>query len=85
MLRVDGPAKRHGALLALDDLAVQVHPGQVVGFGDPNSAGRTTTTRAIMRLTAPAAGKVTRQANRSGRSSGSGTATRRPGAVRTRA
>ena len=52
MLEMRSLTKRYGSLLALDDVAFTVEPGQIVGFLGPNGAGKTTTMRAIMGLVA---------------------------------
>ncbi len=61
MLLVERLSKLYGDLLALDDVAFTVEPGQIVGFLGPNGAGKTTTMRAIMGLVALDHGEVTWQ------------------------
>jgi beta-exotoxin I transport system ATP-binding protein len=51
-----GLTKRFGKLIAVDDLTVQVAPGDVVGFLGPNGAGKTTTIRMLMGFLRPTAG-----------------------------
>jgi branched-chain amino acid transport system ATP-binding protein len=46
-LLVDHLHKRFGSVVALDDLAFEVPPGQVFGFLGANGAGKTTTLRAL--------------------------------------
>ncbi len=58
-LIVEGLTKRFGGVLALDDVSLQVRPGEIVGFLGPNGAGKTTTMRAIMDLLTLDAGTVT--------------------------
>jgi ABC-2 type transport system ATP-binding protein len=59
MLRVEGLRKRFGSLQALDDVNLEVGPGQIVGFLGPNGAGKTTTMRAVMGLIAVDEGSIT--------------------------
>jgi ABC-2 type transport system ATP-binding protein len=51
--------KRFGTLRALDELDLQVGPGDVHGFLGPNGAGKSTTMRMIMGLDHPTAGSIT--------------------------
>ena len=50
--------KRYGPLTALDELSIQVEPGEVYGFLGPNGAGKTTTIRLLLGLARPTAGQV---------------------------
>src|SRR5579863_4262579 len=50
LLKLDGLRRTYGRLTALDGLSFEVPAGQVVGFLGPNSAGKTTTMRAIFGL-----------------------------------
>jgi len=59
MLTVDGLTKRFGRVTALDGVAFDVAPGEIVGFLGPNGAGKTTAMRAIMGLITLDAGTVT--------------------------
>jgi len=58
-LVVDHLSKRFGSVLALDDLAFEVAPGQVFGFLGANGAGKTTTMRIALGVLDPDAGRVT--------------------------
>ncbi len=58
-LIVDHLHKRFGPVVALDDLAFEVHPGQVFGFLGANGSGKTTTMRIVMGVLEPDAGRVT--------------------------
>ena len=58
-LVVDHLRKRFGAVVALDDLAFEVAPGQVFGFLGANGAGKTTTMRIAVGLLEADAGRVT--------------------------
>jgi ABC-2 type transport system ATP-binding protein len=58
-LVVDHLSKRFGSVVALDDLAFEVAPGQVFGFLGANGAGKTTTMRITLGVLEPDAGQVT--------------------------
>jgi ABC-2 type transport system ATP-binding protein len=58
-LVVDHLSKRFGSVVALDDLAFEVAPGQVFGFLGANGAGKTTTMRIALGVLEPDAGQVT--------------------------
>jgi ABC-2 type transport system ATP-binding protein len=60
-LVVDHLRKRFGSVVALDDLAFEVAPGQVFGFLGANGAGKTTTMRITLGVLEPDAGRVTWQ------------------------
>jgi len=51
--------KRYGALLALDNLNLELHRGDVFGFIGPNGAGKSTTMKILAGLLAPTAGTAT--------------------------
>ena len=57
-LEIDGLRRRYGTVTALDGLTFSVPAGQVFGFLGPNSAGKTTTMRAIFGVTALDAGEI---------------------------
>ena len=59
MLNVDHLTKRYGTVTAVDGLSFEVRPGQVTGFLGPNAAGKTTTLRMLLGLTAPTGGTAT--------------------------
>ena len=58
-LVVDHLHKRFGSVVALDDLAFEVPPGQVFGFLGANGAGKTTTMRITLGVLEPDRGQVT--------------------------
>jgi len=59
MIEVRGLTKRHGPVLAVDDLTFDVRPGVVTGFLGPNGSGKSTTMRTILGLDAPTEGAAT--------------------------
>ena len=59
VVRTDGLTKRYpGGLLAVDDLDLEVHEGDLFGFLGPNGAGKSTTIRMMLGLVFPTAGTV---------------------------
>ena len=48
--------KRYGQLVAVDDLSLQVAPGEVYGILGPNGAGKTTFLRMLFGLIRPDVG-----------------------------
>ena len=47
-LRLQGITKRFGSLVAVNDLSLDVRPGEVFGFVGSNGAGKTTTMRIVL-------------------------------------
>ncbi|WP_174531642.1 ABC transporter ATP-binding protein, partial [Micromonospora maritima] len=56
MITLRGLTKRFGEVTAVDDLTVEIRPGQVTGFLGPNGAGKSTTMRMVLGLDRPTAG-----------------------------
>jgi ABC-2 type transport system ATP-binding protein len=50
--------KRYGAVTAVNDLTLQVNPGEIVAFLGPNGAGKTTTIDMMLGLARPNEGSV---------------------------
>lgn len=50
--------KKQGETLAVDDLSLDVHQGEVLGFLGPNGAGKTTTVRMLCALVSPSGGRA---------------------------
>jgi polyether ionophore transport system ATP-binding protein len=57
-IRAQGPSKRYGDTLALDELDLEIAAGQVYGYLGPNGAGKTTTIRLLLGLHRPSAGSA---------------------------
>ncbi len=54
-----GLTKSYGDLIAVRDLTLSVHRGEVFGFLGPNGAGKTTTVNMVCGLLRPDAGEIT--------------------------
>jgi ABC-2 type transport system ATP-binding protein len=50
--------KRYGSLIALDNLSLELVPGDVFGFIGPNGAGKSTTMKILAGLLAPSSGQA---------------------------
>jgi ABC-2 type transport system ATP-binding protein len=57
-IRTEGLSKRYGDVDVLKDLAIEVQPGEVLGYLGPNGAGKTTTIRLLLGLIRPTAGRA---------------------------
>ncbi len=57
-LQIRGLTKRYGNLVAVDDLNLEIRPGEVFGFVGSNGAGKTTTMRVVLGVLIPDAGQV---------------------------
>jgi sodium transport system ATP-binding protein len=58
MMRVQGLAKRFGAVEAVSDVSFDANDGRVTGLLGPNGAGKTTTLRMLYAIMRPDAGRV---------------------------
>src|SRR2546423_4793427 len=57
-LEAVGLTKRFAGLVAVDDLSLEVHPGEIVGLIGPNGAGKTTFFNCVTGLSPATAGQV---------------------------
>ena len=57
-LEAESLGKRFGAVTAVEDVSLQVRPGEVVGLLGPNGAGKTTTLRMLAGILSPDRGRV---------------------------
>jgi ABC-2 type transport system ATP-binding protein len=58
IVRTEGLTKRFGNLVAVNDLNLEIHRGQIFGFLGPNGSGKTTTIGMLLGLIRPSAGRV---------------------------
>ena len=58
VVRTEHLTKRYGKLVAVDDLNLEVHQGEVFGFLGPNGAGKSTTMSMMLGLIAPTSGNI---------------------------
>jgi ABC-type branched-subunit amino acid transport system ATPase component/branched-subunit amino acid ABC-type transport system permease component len=66
-LTVSNLSVRFGGVLAVADVSLEVHPGEVIGLIGPNGAGKTTIIDAVSGFVHPASGTVTFEARSIGR------------------
>jgi ABC-2 type transport system ATP-binding protein len=50
--------KRYGTTIAVQDISLEIQPGEIFGLLGPNGAGKTTTIRCLCTLAKPDAGKL---------------------------
>jgi len=58
MVRTLNLTKRFGRLTAVDNLNLEIYPGEIFGFLGPNGAGKTTTIRILTGLLKPTSGQA---------------------------
>jgi len=58
MIRIESLSKRFGTTVAVEDLSLEVAPGELFGFLGPNGAGKTTTIRMLTGLIGPSSGRA---------------------------
>ena len=58
LLSVRDVTRRFGGIVAIDDVSLDVQPGQIVGLIGPNGAGKTTHFNVITRLYRPDSGRL---------------------------
>ena len=58
LLSVKGVTRRFGGIVAVDNVSLDVDPGQIVGLIGPNGAGKTTLFNVITRLYRPDSGEL---------------------------
>ncbi|NNU26512.1 ABC transporter ATP-binding protein [Isoptericola sediminis] len=58
LVHADGVTKRFGAFAAVEDMSLDVHPGEIVGLLGSNGAGKTTLLRVLLGLEAADVGHV---------------------------
>ena len=58
LLRIAHLTKRYGGATVVDDLSLEIMPGECLGVIGPNGAGKTTTIRICLGLAGPDAGEI---------------------------
>lgn len=58
MLRAQNLSKKFGAMVAVENVSLDVREGEIFGFLGPNGAGKTTTISMLLGLTHPSSGSV---------------------------
>ena len=58
LLRIVGLTKKYGDSVVVDDLSLEIMPGECLGVIGPNGAGKTTTIRICLGLTGPDSGTI---------------------------
>ncbi len=58
MIEMEGLTKQFGDLVAVDDVTLNVHDGEVLALLGPNGAGKTTTVRMLAAILRPTAGRA---------------------------
>jgi len=58
LLRADGLVKRFKRRIVVNDVSIEVNPGEVVGLLGPNGAGKTTTFRMAVGMLRPTKGSI---------------------------
>lgn len=58
LLAIRGLSARYGDVVALQDVSLQVHPGEILGLIGPNGAGKSTLIRVISGILPSSAGSV---------------------------
>ena len=64
LMQIEGVTKRYGGLVALDDVSLELAPGEIVGLIGPNGAGKTTLVNVITGVQQPDRGRVLFEGNR---------------------
>lgn len=58
VIEIRGLTKRYGDVVGIEELDLDVHQGEIMGFLGPNGAGKTTTIRACLDLLQKTSGEV---------------------------
>ena len=58
MITTKNLKKKFGSFVAVEDISLNIEPGEIYGFLGPNGAGKTTTIMMILGILKPTAGEV---------------------------
>ena len=58
LLQIDRLIKRYNGATVVDELSLEIRPGECLGLIGPNGAGKTTTIRMCLGLVSPDAGAI---------------------------
>ena len=58
MVQIERLRKSYGAIVALDDISLEIEKGRIFGLLGPNGAGKTTTIKVLTTLASPDSGRV---------------------------
>jgi ABC-2 type transport system ATP-binding protein len=58
-ISIKGLTKYYGSTRGIEDLDLEVNPGEIFGFLGPNGAGKTTTIRCMINTLLPTKGEIT--------------------------
>jgi ABC-type multidrug transport system ATPase subunit len=58
IVKIEHLTKKFGKLVAVNDLNLQIHRGEIFGFLGPNGSGKTTTIGMLLGLVKPSAGRI---------------------------
>jgi ABC-type multidrug transport system ATPase subunit len=58
VIETENLGKRYGDHVAVEDLNLEVRPGEIYGFLGPNGAGKTTTIHMLLNLVQPTSGRI---------------------------
>ena len=58
MIKLENLTKYYGKHLAVDNVSIEVHSGEVIGLVGPNGAGKTTIIKLIAKLLRPSSGRI---------------------------
>lgn len=59
MIRISNVTKRYGSFLAVNDVSLDIQPGEIFAFLGVNGAGKTTTIRMMTGILQPTSGEIT--------------------------
>lgn len=58
MIKIENLTKRFGGLTAIDNLNLEIPPGEIFGFLGPNGSGKTTTVKILSGILRPTSGRA---------------------------